>query len=142
MRFPVLAATVDRDGPHLGIDFKRRGAVHLDGDTWTFVPVLPGRPDLTALAAHTSDDGRVWLAYPDSLAVVDGGATRLFPASEIGVGALRTIGGRAGLLWVGGETGWPCSAETASWRCVRAEARHRSDSWSAAWWLLRSTASG
>ena len=81
------------------------GQFRLDDDTWTFVPVLPGRPDMTALAAHTGEDGRVWLAYPDSLAVIDGSDTRIFPASEIGVGAIRTIGGRAGLLWVGGETG-------------------------------------
>ena len=104
MRFPVLAATVDRTG-RIWASISGVGQFRLDDDTWTFVPVLPGRPDMTALAAHTGADGRVWLAYPDSLAVVDGSNTRIFPASEIGVGALRTIGGRAGLVWVGGETG-------------------------------------
>jgi len=104
MRFPVLAATVDRMG-RIWASISGVGQFRLDVDTWTFVPVLPGRPDMTALAAHTGEDGRVWLAYPDSLAVIDGSDTRIFPASEIGVGALRTIGGRAGLLWVGGETG-------------------------------------
>ena len=104
MRFPVLAATVDMTG-RIWASISGVGQFRLEGDTWTFVPVLPGRPDLTALAAHTGEDGRVWLAYPDSLAVVDHTGTRVFPASEIGVGALRTIGGRAGLVWVGGETG-------------------------------------
>ena len=104
MRYPVLAATVDRTG-RIWASISGVGQFRLDEDTWTFVPVLPGRPDLTALAAHTGEDGRVWLAYQDSLAVVDSGGTRVFPASEIGVGALRTIGGRAGLVWVGGETG-------------------------------------
>ena len=104
MRFSVLAATVDRTG-RIWASISGVGQFRLDDDTWTFVPVLPGRPDLTALAAHTGEDGRVWLAYPDSLAVVDHTGTRVFPASEIGVGALRTIGGRAGLVWVGGETG-------------------------------------
>ena len=103
-RFSVLAATVDRTS-RLWASISGVGQFRRDGETWEFVPVLPGRPDLTALSAHTGADGRVWLAYPDSLAVVDGGNTRIFPASEIGVGALRTIGGRAGLLWVGGETG-------------------------------------
>lgn len=104
MRFAVLTAIVDRTG-RIWASISGAGQFRLEGDTWTFVPVLPGRPDLTALAAHTTDDGRVWLAYPDSLAVIDGVNTRVFPASAIGVGALRTIGGRAGLVWVGGETG-------------------------------------
>jgi signal transduction histidine kinase/ligand-binding sensor domain-containing protein len=104
MRYPVLAATVDLTG-RIWASISGVGQFRLDDDTWTFVPVLPGRPDMTALAAHTSEDGRVWLAYPDSLAVVDRTDTRVFAAREIGVGAIRTIGGRAGLVWVGGETG-------------------------------------
>ena len=104
MRFAVHAATVDHSG-RLWASVNGVGQFRLEGDTWTFLPVLPGRADLTALAAHTSEDGRVWLAYQDSLAVIDGNSTRVFTASEIGVGSIRTIGGRAGRVWVGGETG-------------------------------------
>lgn len=103
-RFHVLAATVDRGG-RLWASVNGFGQFRRDGETWQFVPVIPDRPDLTALAAHTDDRGRVWLAYPDTLALIDGGYTRLFPASAIGVGTLRAIAGRAGRLWIGGETG-------------------------------------
>lgn len=103
-RFAVMAATVDRSG-RIWASVNGVGQFRLEGDAWTFVPVLPGRPDMTALAAHTAEDGRVWLAYQDSVAALDGTRTRVFPSTEIGVGSIRTIGGRAGQLWVGGDTG-------------------------------------
>jgi signal transduction histidine kinase/ligand-binding sensor domain-containing protein len=104
MRFAVFVATVDRSG-RLWASINGLGQFRLDGENWSFVPVLPNRPDLTANAAHTGDDGRVWLAYPDSLAAIDGDNTRVFSASDVGVGSIRTIAGRAGQLWVGGEGG-------------------------------------
>ena len=68
--------------------------------------VLPGHPDLTAVAAHTDAADRVWLAYRDDLAVIEAGNVRVFSKADgLDIGALLALSGRDRQVLVGGEFG-------------------------------------
>jgi signal transduction histidine kinase/ligand-binding sensor domain-containing protein len=103
--FRVLAATTDQS-ERLWVSLGGIGEFYLKDGNWTFVEVLPGRPNLTAIAAHTDAADRVWLAYRDEVAAIERGKVRVFSKSEgLGVGALLALAGRDRQIWVGGESG-------------------------------------
>jgi signal transduction histidine kinase/ligand-binding sensor domain-containing protein len=103
--FAVLAATMDRSD-RLWVSIGGLGQYHHKDGVWTFKEILPNRPDLTAVAAHTDAADRVWLAYREDLARVDGDTVRVFSTSDgLTVAPLLTLAGRDRQLWVGGELG-------------------------------------
>jgi signal transduction histidine kinase/ligand-binding sensor domain-containing protein len=105
IRFRVLAATWDRTG-RAWVSIGGLGQFYLQEGKWTFVEVLPGRSDLTAVAAYADAADRVWLAYRDNLAVIERGKVRVFSKADgLDLGALVTLGGRDGAVLVGGEFG-------------------------------------
>jgi signal transduction histidine kinase/ligand-binding sensor domain-containing protein len=104
--FSVLAAATDRTG-RLWASVNGLGQFYRQDDRWTFLPVLPqpDRADWTATSAHVDANDRVWLAYRNELAMIDGGKTRVFTKADgLDVGPLLVLGGRD-RVWVGGETG-------------------------------------
>ncbi len=105
IRFRALATTTDRSG-RFWVSIGGLGQFFLHDGKWTFVEVLPGRSDLTAVAAHTDTADRVWLAYRDELAVIEGGKVRLISKADgLDIGALLALGGRDRQVLVGGEFG-------------------------------------
>lgn len=105
MPFSMLAATADRAG-RLWIAAGGVGEFYYQDGAWTFVKVLPKRPDLTAVAAHTDSANRIWLVYRDEVAMIDGDRIRVFTAANgLSIGPLITDGGRDDHVWVSGESG-------------------------------------
>jgi signal transduction histidine kinase/ligand-binding sensor domain-containing protein len=105
IRFRVLATTMDRSG-RLWVSIGGLGQFFWQDGKWTFVEVLPGRSDLTAVAAHTDTADRVWLAYRDDLAVIEAGKVRVFSKADgLDLGALLALAGRDRQVLVGGEFG-------------------------------------
>ena len=103
--FRVLATTTDRSG-RFWVSLGGLGQFFLHDGKWTFVEVLPGRSDLTAIAAYTDAADRVWLAYRDDLAVIESGNVRvLSKADGLDIGALLALAGRDRQVLVGGEFG-------------------------------------
>ena len=103
--FRVLAVTTDRSD-RLWVSLGGIGEFYLKEGKWTFVEVLPGRPDMTAIAAYTDEADRVWLAYRDELAAIERDKVRVFSKTDgLGVGALLALSGRDRHIWVGGESG-------------------------------------
>jgi signal transduction histidine kinase/ligand-binding sensor domain-containing protein len=101
----ALATTMDRSG-RLWVSIGGLGQFYLKDGKWTFVEVLPGRSDLTAVAAHTDPADRVWLAYRNDLAVIDSGRVRTFSKADgLDIGVLLALAGRQGQVLVGGESG-------------------------------------
>ena len=91
---------------HLVAVDQRLGQFHLKDDAWTFLSVLQERPDLTATAALTDATDRVWLAYRDTIAVLDRGRIRRFFTTEgLDVGPLLAMAHDGQRLWAGGESG-------------------------------------
>jgi signal transduction histidine kinase/ligand-binding sensor domain-containing protein len=105
IRFRALATTMDRSG-RFWVSIGGLGQFFLHDGKWTFVEVLPGRSDLTAVAAYTDTADRVWLAYRDELAVIDAGKVRvLSKADGLDIGVLLALAGREQQALVGGESG-------------------------------------
>jgi signal transduction histidine kinase/ligand-binding sensor domain-containing protein len=105
--FNVMAAAKDRAG-RLWASVNGIGQFYRSDAGWTFVPVLPERDrlDWTATKAHADASDRVWLAYPNELAMVDRGMTRVFTTADgLDVGPLLSIASRESVVWVGGERG-------------------------------------
>ena len=104
-RFHVISATSDRSG-RLWLAINGLGEFCYDKGVWTFVEVLPGHSDLTAVAAHTDADDRVWLAYRNEVAAVKDGGVRVYADRDgLAIGAPVALGGRDRQIWVGGERG-------------------------------------
>ncbi|MPY88398.1 MAG: hypothetical protein GEU99_10775 [Luteitalea sp.] len=103
--FAVAAAAKDRAG-RLWVSISGLGVFYREDEQWTFVPILPGRPDWTAAAAHVDGADRLWLAYRDELAMVERGKVRLFTKADgLDVGPLLALGGRDRQVWITGEQG-------------------------------------
>jgi signal transduction histidine kinase len=104
-QFSVMAGARDRAG-RLWAAVNGLGLFHRDGERWTFLPVLPGRPDMTPSEVHVDDANRVWLAYREELAMVDGGRVQRY-ASDRGltVGPILAIASRSQDVLIGGEGG-------------------------------------
>lgn len=113
--YSPLAVTSDRAG-RLWVALNGIGEFRVENGEWTFVPILPGRPDWTASAAHTDAAGRVWLVYRNELAMVDGDVVRVMGAGEgLALGPVLAITSRNDEVWVAGELG------VAVWRGRRFE---------------------
>jgi signal transduction histidine kinase/ligand-binding sensor domain-containing protein len=103
--FNVMAAAKDRSG-RLWASVNGVGQFYRKDQQWTFVPVLPDRPDWTASRVHVDANDRVWLAYRDEVAMVEQGKVHLFTKADgLDVGPVFAIGSRDGEVWIGGEWG-------------------------------------
>jgi signal transduction histidine kinase/sugar lactone lactonase YvrE len=105
LRFTVVGTTRDRSG-RLWISVGGSGVFFRDDSTWTFKPILPGRPDMAPPSMAADDEGRMWFVYRDELAMVQGDRVRVFTADDgLTVGSLTSVRTAAGRVWVGGERG-------------------------------------
>jgi signal transduction histidine kinase len=103
--FAVEASTGDHSG-RLWVSVGGSGVFYREGQTWTFVPVLPGRPDWAAIAVDADTDDRVWLGYRDEVARVYNGEVRIYSQPQgLSVGPLQALRTRGRQVWVGGELG-------------------------------------
>lgn len=103
LRFTVLGTTRDRSG-RLWISVGGSGVFFRADTTWTFKPILEGRPDMAPPSIDADEQGRVWLAYRDELAMIEGDHVRIFTAADgLDVGPLTWVSAEAGQVWVSGE---------------------------------------
>ncbi len=103
--FRVLAADMDRQG-RLWASINGLGQFYLQHGKWTFVPVLDGRADWTAVKVHVDDADRVWLAYVTEVARVAHGQVREFSGADgLDIGPVLAIKSRGPTVWFGGERG-------------------------------------
>ena len=101
----VLAAAMDRTD-RLWLSVGGIGQYYYKDGIWTFKTILEDRPDLTAIAAHVDDRDRVWLAYRDEIARVEGDKVRVFSARDgLANAPILLMAGHGQQLWVGGELG-------------------------------------
>ncbi len=106
LRFIVLGAVRDLSG-RLWISVGGSGVFYRSGSAWTFQPILEGRPDMAPFSLAADPQGRVWLAYRDELARVEGDRVRVFTAADgLDVGPLTSVRTGAGRVWVTGELGF------------------------------------
>jgi signal transduction histidine kinase len=103
--FTVSAMAQEPSG-RLWVSISGSGAFVLDGDRWTFRPILDGRPDWSPISMDADDRGTVWLAYYEALAMVRGDSVRSYEQAELaGVTPITTVRVANGQVWVGGEGG-------------------------------------
>lgn len=101
----VLSAARDGDG-RLWAAVNGLGQFYLKDAQWTFVPILPGREDMTAIRAHVDGANRVWLVYPTEVASIDSGRVRVFSSADgLEVGPLLAVASRDSRALVGAEMG-------------------------------------
>lgn len=106
LRFTVLGTVRDRSG-RLWISVGGSGVFHQSASEWTFQPILEGRPDMAPFSLAADQEGRVWLAYRDELAMVEGDRVRIYTAADgLDIGPLTSVRTGAGRVWVTGELGF------------------------------------
>jgi ligand-binding sensor domain-containing protein len=104
-RFSVNTAAWDRQG-RLWASVSGIGQFYLKDSRWTFVPILPGRADLTAAKAHVDAEDRVWLAYVTEVARVHQDTVRVFSQADgLALGPILALTSRDASLWLGAEMG-------------------------------------
>jgi signal transduction histidine kinase/ligand-binding sensor domain-containing protein len=82
------------------------GEFQLRNGLWTFLSILKNHPDWTPTRAFTDDQGRVWLAYPGIVALVDHGSVHTYTAEQgLAVGNVIAFGSNRKQVWAGGEMG-------------------------------------
>ena len=104
-RFSVNTAAWDRQG-RLWASVSGLGQFYLKDARWTFVPILPGRADLTAAKAHVDAADRIWLAYVTEVARVHGDTVRVFSQPDgLALGPILALTSRDASVWLGAEMG-------------------------------------
>ena len=97
--------TKDRSGT-VWVSIGGIGEFQLQNGVWKFIKILEDHPDYTAVAAYTDAANRVWLAYPEVIAMMDEGRVKIFPAKEnLSPEHVTIITGRGEQIWLGGESG-------------------------------------
>jgi signal transduction histidine kinase/ligand-binding sensor domain-containing protein len=100
-QFAPIASTGDRSGL-LWVSVNGYGVYTLEAGRWTHRK----NPDRSPLAARTTSDDRVWLAYRDTVDLIQGDTVRSFTAADgLDITPLVTMGTREREVWVGGERG-------------------------------------
>jgi signal transduction histidine kinase/ligand-binding sensor domain-containing protein len=104
---PITVSTVTKDASGtLWVSYAGAGQFQLKDGAWKFTLILKDHPDWAANYAFTDSGNRIWLAYGDRVAVVDGESVRTFTSDDgLTVGPVNIIIGRDQELWVGGESG-------------------------------------
>ena len=103
--FYIQAAAKDRQG-RLWASVNGVGQFYLKDARWTFVPILPGKPDMTAGKAHVDAADRTWLSYVNEVARVDQRGVRVLgPAEGLDLGPVLALNSHRSTLWVGAEMG-------------------------------------
>jgi len=103
--FYIQAAARDRQG-RLWASVNGVGQFYLKEARWTFVPILPGKPDMTAGKAHVDAADRTWLSYVNEVARVDQRGVRVLgPAEGLDLGPVLALNSHRSTLWVGAEMG-------------------------------------
>ena len=106
LRFTVVATTRDRSG-RLWISVAGSGVFFRTDSSWTFKQILEGRPDMAPFALAADEQGRVWLAYRDEVAVVEGDRVRLYRAADgLDITPFTSVRVGGGHVWVTGERGF------------------------------------
>jgi len=101
-----VVVMVEDDRGRLWISLKERGVFRLEQGRWTDIERLGG-PHGFAISAFTDASGRVWFGYLDKTVVLmDGDRSRTLSSQDgVQVGKVRSIGGNASNLWIGGDNG-------------------------------------
>ena len=104
---PVTVSSITKDAAGtLWVSYGGTGEFQLKDGVWKFTPILDEHPDYAPSNAFTDSANRVWLAYSDKLAAVDGQNVRIFSNREgLTIGPINIIAGRSQQLWVGGQSG-------------------------------------
>jgi len=106
LRFTVTATTQDGAG-RLWVSVSGSGVFSRRDSTWTFREILQGRPDMSPTAVETDAQGRVWLAYRDELAMVDGDRVQVYTGADgLDLGPLTSVRSGSGRVWATGERGF------------------------------------
>src|ERR1700733_6466844 len=107
-RMSLGSETKDRSGT-VWISIGGSGEFQLQNGLWRFVEILKDHPDYTAVAAYADVANRVWLAYPEAIAMVDQGKVKIFSAKDsLSPKHVTIITGRGEQVWLGGEPGLFC----------------------------------
>ena len=106
-RDPIFVGSITKDwSGALWVAYGGSGEFQLKDGAWKFRAIVKGHEDWTSTWAFTDAGGRIWLAYPELIAQVDGGTARTFSAQEgLEVGPFSIIVGRDEQIWVGGQRG-------------------------------------
>jgi signal transduction histidine kinase/ligand-binding sensor domain-containing protein len=101
----ISSMTKDRKGTYW-ISYNGTGEFEWKDGVWHFTPILKDHPDWSSNQAFTDAADRIWLSYPERVAVVDRGKVRTFSSQEgLEIGPFNIVGGGDQQIWVGGEGG-------------------------------------
>jgi ligand-binding sensor domain-containing protein len=104
-RMGLGSLTKDRSGT-LWLSIGGSGEFQLHDGVWKFTAVLKDHPDYTAMSAYADSADRIWLSYPEVVAMVDHGKVRVFSAEDgLTIGHFTIVTGHAQQIWLGGESG-------------------------------------
>ena len=101
----LSAVTKDHSGT-MWVAYGGSGEFQLRDGVWKFIEILKEHPDWTPLFNFTDSKGRVWLSYPDRVAVVEEDKIRIFtsPADDT-VAPFELIAEANQKIWIAGEKG-------------------------------------
>ena len=104
--YRVTSITSDRTS--LWVSIAGKGEFQLVDGAWRFRDVLKGAPDMTAYAAWTDGEDRIWLSYTErkEVAVLDHGVVHTYTKDNgLTVGAVHVLAGRGNIVCAGGDDG-------------------------------------
>jgi signal transduction histidine kinase/ligand-binding sensor domain-containing protein len=102
-----VVCTSDRDGA-LWLAYEGKGLFYVMGNAWKRVETPPEVAKQRPLVAFTDDLGRLWFGYSSGALIrIEHGLIKIiWPAGHSPLGAVRSIQGRMGHIWIGGEKGF------------------------------------